>query len=277
MRWCEADAEGAEGIVVAIGPRRSELARTSASGQREPVVANLDLLVAVLAPVPAPDFALCDRYLAAAEWAGLSAAVTLNKTDLKDAEDAVLQAELEAYRKLGYPVAQTSKRSAGGAAGLEALLAGHVGVLVGQSGVGKSSLINLMAPGSNAAVQEVSRGTEEGRHTTTASTLFHLPGGGELIDSPGVRDFAPPLPAPREVAWGFREVAREAPGCRFPDCRHDGEPGCAVHAALQGGRITPRRMASYRQLLRLADEFDKRQSGSGRSRGPAGAGRKPRK
>ncbi len=277
VRWRAADAEGAEGLILEVEPRRSELARISTTGLREPVVANLDLLVAVLAPVPAPDFALCDRYLAAAEWAGLAAAVALNKTDLPGADDAGLRAELANYGALGYAVVRSSKRAAGGAVELEALLAGHVGILVGQSGVGKSSLINLMAPGSDIAVQEVSRGTEEGRHTTTASTLFHLPGGGQLIDSPGVRDFAPPLPAPREVAWGFREIAREAAGCRFPDCRHDGEPGCAVQAAVQGGRIASRRMASYRQLLRLADEFDRRQRTSGRSRDPAGAGRKPRK
>lgn len=278
VRWTLAQAEGAGGLILEVEPRRSELARISTSGVREPIVANLDLLVAVLAPLPAPDFALCDRYLAAAEWAGLAAAVTLNKTDLPDAGSPGLRDELANYRALGYPVARTSKRTDGGAAELEALLAGHVGILVGRSGVGKSSLINLMAPGSNIAVQEVSRGTEEGRHTTTASTLFHLPGGGELIDSPGVRDFAPPLPAPRDVASGFREVAREAAGCRFPDCRHDGEPGCAVHAAMGDGRISSRRMASYRQLLRLADELEKRQRTSGKDRRPSGAGRnKPRR
>lgn len=268
VRWSAAPAQGTDGMVVAVEPRRSELARISASGLREPIVANLDLLVAVLAPVPAPDFALCDRYLAAAQWAGLAAAVALNKTDLPEAADPALLAELATYRALGYPVLRSSKRAAGGATELESFLEGHVGILVGQSGVGKSSLINMMAPGSDAAVREVSRGTEEGRHTTTASTLFHLPGGGQLIDSPGVRDFAPPMPAPREVASGFVEVANAASGCRFLDCRHDGEPGCAVHAAVSAGGVSARRFASYRTLLRLADELDRRQRNAGKGRSP---------
>ena len=268
VRWTPADAEGAEGLVLEAGPRRSELARISGTGQREPIVANLDLLVAVLAPVPAPDYTLCDRYLAAAEWAGLSAAVALNKTDLPDAGEATLRSELENYHALGYAVVQSSKRTANGSAALQALLRDHVSILVGQSGVGKSSLINLLVPGSDAAVREVSKATEEGRHTTTASTLFHLPGGGELIDSPGVRDFAPPLPAPRNVASGFREIDREAAGCRFLDCRHAGEPGCAVQSAVEDGRIAARRLASYRQLRRLADEFEQRQLVAGRPRKP---------
>lgn len=277
VRWSMAEAEGAEGLILEVEPRRSELARISATGTREPIVANLDLLVAVLAPVPAPDYALCDRYLAAAEWAGLAAAVTLNKTDLPGADDPTLAAELANYRALGYPVARSSKRTAGGAAELEALFKGHVSILVGQSGVGKSSLINLLVPGGNAAVQEVSRATDAGRHTTTASTLFHLPGGGELIDSPGVRDFAPSLPAPRDVACGFREIMREAAGCRFQDCRHTGEPGCAVHAAVGERRISARRLASYRQLRRLAEELEQRQRRSGKARAPEGSARKPRK
>jgi ribosome biogenesis GTPase len=277
VRWSMAEAEGAEGLILEVEPRRSELARISATGSREPIVANLDLLVAVLAPVPAPDYALCDRYLAAAEWAGLAAAVTLNKTDLPGADDPTLGAELANYRALGYPVARSSKRAAGGAAELEALFKGHISILVGQSGVGKSSLINLLVPGGNAAVQEVSRATDAGRHTTTASTLFHLPGGGELIDSPGVRDFAPPLPAPRDVACGFREIMREAADCRFQDCRHTGEPGCAVHAAVADGRISARRLASYRQLRRLADELEQRQRSSGKARAPEGSARTPRK
>lgn len=277
VRWSMAEAEGAEGLILGVEPRRSELARISATGTREPIVANLDLLVAVIAPVPAPDYALCDRYLAAAEWAGLAAAITLNKTDLPGAGDPSLGAELANYRALGYAVARSSKRAADGAAELEALLEGHVSILVGQSGVGKSSLINLLVPGGDAAVQEVSRATGAGRHTTTASTLFHLPGGGELIDSPGVRDFAPPLPAPRDVACGFREIMREAAGCRFQDCRHTGEPGCAVHSAVGEGRVSARRLASYRQLRRLADELEQRQRSSGQARDPEGSARKPRR
>jgi ribosome biogenesis GTPase len=124
---------------------------------------------------------------------------------------------------------------------------------VGQSGVGKSSLTNALVPGVEAAVADVSRASETGRHTTSTSSLFALPSGGELIDSPGVRDFAPPLPAPRDVAGGFREIAAAAAGCRFRDCLHRAEPGCAISAQAAAGTIAPRRLESYRGLLALAE------------------------
>jgi len=269
VRWVEEDVEGADGLVVEVLPRRSELSRINLSGEGERVVANLDLLVAVLAPAPAPDFSLCDRYLAAAEWAGLDAAVVLNKDDLPAADEPALQRELETYRRLGYPVTRATKRREGGAEGLRQILQGRTSVLVGQSGVGKSSLINLLVPGVEAAVQEISRASEEGRHTTTAAAMYHLPGGGELMDSPGVRDFSPPLPAPRDVASGFRELAGLAVECRYPDCRHTGEPGCVVDARVAAGEVSARRLASYRQLLKLAAEVEDRLRTSGRLRGGA--------
>jgi ribosome biogenesis GTPase len=278
VRWVEEDTEGADGLVVEVLPRHSELSRIDLSGEPEHVVANLDQLVAVLAPAPAPDLSLCDRYLAAAEWAGLEAAVVLNKDDLPGAADPALQHDLEAYRRLGYPVVRTSKRREGGADALQQVLRGRTSVLVGQSGVGKSSLINLLVPGVEAAVQEISRATEEGRHTTTAAALYHLPGGGELMDSPGVRDFSPPLPAPRDVASGFRELAGLAVECRYPDCRHDGEPGCVAEERVASGEVSARRLASYRQLLKLAAEVEERRRTSGRLRGgPPRRGRRVRK
>jgi ribosome biogenesis GTPase len=269
VRWRKAEAEGADGFVVAVEPRRTVLSRLNAAGRSEPIVANLDRLVAVLAPVPAADLDLCDRYLAAAEWAGLAAAVVLNKRDLPEASAPALTRALDVYRRLGYAVATASKREPDGVDELARLLSRGTSVLVGQSGVGKSSLTNRLVPGIEAAVQELSRGTREGRHTTTAAVLYPLPGGGELIDSPGVRDFAPPLPAPRDVASGFREIAAAGAACHFPDCRHRGEPGCAVQPAAAAGRIDARRLASYRQLLGLAEEFAAR----ARTKGPPRPGR----
>ena len=131
-------------------------------------------------------------------------------------------------------------------------------MLVGQSGVGKSSLINLLVPGVEATVQEISRAAETGKHTTSVASLYQLPGGGDLIDSPGVRDFVPPLPAARAIATGFREIARLASQCRFKDCMHLREPGCAVAAATAAGEIPARRIASYRQLVNQAEARAKR-------------------
>ncbi len=250
VHWSPASTEGGGGIVVAVLPRRNLLARIDARGVPEPVAANLTQVVAVLAPVPAPDFGLCDRYLAAAEWNGLAACVVANKCDLPP-PGAGFQAALEDYARIGYAVVPASKRSAGGVDALRARLAGGTSVLVGQSGVGKSSLTNALVPGVEAAVAEVTRASETGRHTTTTSSLHGLPSGGELIDSPGVRDFAPPLPPPREVAGGFREIEALAGGCRFRDCLHRGEPGCAV---VEGPGVAPRRLDSYRRLLALAEE-----------------------
>lgn len=273
VQWTPASAEGAGGLVQSVAPRRSQLARTSLLGEAEVIVANLDQIVAVLAPLPAPDFGLCDRYLAAAEWAGLAAAVVMNKADLAAAADPALAAELRVYQGLGYPTVASSKRLPRGVDDLRTVLGDKVSVLVGQSGVGKSSLLNELVPGVEATVQEISQATEEGRHTTTASALYHLPGGGELIDSPGVRDFAPPLPAPRDVATGFREIAAASQGCRFPDCRHVGEPGCAVEPLAADGRIWKRRLSSYRQLYRLACDFEeRRRTGAG----PAASRRRKR-
>jgi ribosome biogenesis GTPase len=252
--WSPASTEGGAGVVRELLPRRNCLSRIDARGSPEPVAANLSQLVAVLAPVPEPDFGLCDRYLAAAEWNGLEACIVANKSDL-EARDGALDASLQEYARIGYAVVRASKKLAGGADALRERLSGTTSVLVGQSGVGKSSLTNALVPGVEAAVAEVSRASETGRHTTSTASLYVLPSGGELIDSPGVRDFAPPLPPARDVASGFREISLRAPACRFRDCLHRTEPGCAVTAARDAGEITARRLDSYRSLLALAEQL----------------------
>jgi ribosome biogenesis GTPase len=183
--------------------------------------------------------------------------VVANKCDLGGAAEA-LDGALADYVRIGYPVLRTSKRLAGGVDALRERLAGGVSVLVGQSGVGKSSLTNALVPGVAAVVDEITRATESGRHTTTTAALYTLPSGGELIDSPGVRDFSPPLPAPREVASGYREIAALAADCRFRDCMHRREPGCRVAAAAAEGAVSSRRLESYRRLLALAEEMASR-------------------
>ena len=253
VRWHRLPEGERQGRVYEVKPRRSVLERLSAGGDAEPVVANLTQLVAVAAPRPAPDWFMIDRYLAGAAWSGVAALLAFNKSELPT--DAAFDEEIAGFAALGYPIAACSTKGAPGVGALAARLAGAVSVLVGQSGTGKSSLLNALAPEARALTQEISAATEQGRHTTTTSVLHRLASGGDLIDSPGVRDYAPPLPAERAIGSGFREVSALAGGCRFQDCLHVTEPGCAVRGALAGGALRARRYDSYLRLLQLAREF----------------------
>ncbi len=253
---CRRDAHHAELHVLEVLPRRSVLYRSNARGAAEAVLANLTRLLVVLAPLPLPDLFLLDRYLAAAHSAGIPAALLVNKSEL--GVEPALQAELDAYGALGYLTVPCSAASGAGLAALRALLtAGELTALVGQSGVGKSSLVRTLLPAEQIGIGALLReGT--GRHTTTAARRYELPGGAGLIDSPGVRDYAPAIGALEGRALGFLEVERLAPGCRFADCRHMREPGCAVREAAQSGAMHARRYESYRRLRRLREELEAR-------------------
>jgi ribosome biogenesis GTPase len=250
---CRAEARSDEVHVIEVLPRRTALYRSNSRGAAEPVVANLSQLLVVLAPLPLPDFFVIDRYLAAATAGGIAATLVVNKSDL--GADAALAAELSVYRAAGYAALSASAAAPAGTAELSAVIApGAVAALVGQSGVGKSSLVRCLVPAAQIAVGDLVR-EEEGRHTTTAARLYDLPNGAGLIDSPGVRDFAPAVAALDERALGFTEVEHLAPGCRFADCRHLREPGCAVQAAVASGALSARRYESYRRLRRLYEDL----------------------
>ena len=250
---CSVDSRHDEVHVVEVLPRRTALYRANQRGGAEPVVANLTRLLVVLAPLPAPDLFVVDRYLAAATAAGLPATLVVNKSDL--GIDDALTAELAVYRAAGYGIITCSADTGLGLAELRAALTpGVVAALVGQSGVGKSSLVLRLVPQAQIAIGELVR-AEEGRHTTTAARLFDLPHAAALIDSPGVRDFAPAAAALDERTLGFVEVERLAPGCRFADCRHLREPGCAVRTAAESGALHARRYESYRRLRRLREDL----------------------
>jgi len=250
---CRPDPLHDELHVVELLPRRSALYRANARGRPEPVVANLTRLLVVLAPVPVPDLFVVDRYLAAAESAHVGATLVVNKQEL--GVDDALAAELAAYGAAGYGALRCSAHTGGGTAELLAALPeAAVAALVGQSGVGKSSLIARLLPEERLAIGELVR-AEEGRHTTTAARLFDLPGRRALIDSPGVRDFAPAVGSLDPRSLGFVEVERLSPECRFLDCRHMREPGCAVRAAAEAGTFHPRRYESYRRLCRLHEHL----------------------
>ena len=258
---CRHDTRHEQVHVIEILPREHALYRSTLRGAAEAVVANLTQLLVVLAPTPKPDLFVVDRYLAAAASAGLPATLLVNKADL--GVEPGLAAELEVYARIGYThvagIARPDKArgtavAAPGFEALAALTASQVSVLVGQSGVGKSSLVRRLVPDAEVAIGELMR-EEEGRHTTTASRMFTLPGGGWLIDSPGVRDFAPAVDHLEPRTLGFPEVAELAPGCRFQDCRHMREPHCAVRAAVESGAMHARRYESYRRLRRLQEDL----------------------
>ncbi len=249
---CRDDPHHGEVHVVEVLPRRTALYRSNARGGVEPVLANLTLLLVVIAPVPPPDPFVADRYLAAAESAGVAAMPVLNKAEL--GIDATLRAQLDVYAAAGYGCMTVSATTGEGVDALLSVCAGHVAALVGQSGVGKSSLVQRLAPDVEVEIGGLMR-AEEGRHTTTVSRLYELPGGGRLIDSPGVRDFAPAVAHLDPRTMGFPEVMRLAPGCRFLDCRHMREPGCAVRQAVDSGAMDARRYESYRRLRRLAEDL----------------------
>ncbi|MCL6690788.1 ribosome biogenesis GTPase [Pseudomonas citronellolis] len=245
------------GVIVAQLPRTSELCRPDMRGLLKPVAANVDRIVIVFAPRPEPHANLIDRYLIAAEHAGIQPLLLLNKADLIDEQNAEqIDALLGTYRDLGYPLLEVSAFNGLAMDALRAALNDHVSVFVGQSGVGKSSLVNALLPGVDTRVGDLSEITGKGTHTTTTARLFHFPAGGDLIDSPGIREFGLGHVTRDDVEAGFIEFRDLLGHCRFRDCKHDREPGCALLKALEEGRISPQRMASYRHILASLPETD---------------------
>jgi ribosome biogenesis GTPase len=251
----ECEFQGDELLVSGTKPRATFLRRSALRGRSEPLAANLTQLAVVVAPLPAPDLFMIDRYLCAAECAGLTGLIVTNKSDLPGS--AELSEALRAHVSLGYSsVAVTA--AGGDAAGVQPLrvaLRDAMTILVGQSGVGKSSLTRLLSSDPAEIVIGDLMREEEGRHTTTASRLYDCDGGGRIMDSPGVRDFAPAIDDLERTTLGFREVARLASQCRFQDCIHMHEPGCAVSTAVQAGSMDARRYESYRRLRRLYEQL----------------------
>lgn len=247
------------GIVTAVLPRKTLLERCDEQGKPRPMCADVDQLV-IVAAVHAPRSSrdrplshgrdLIDCYLAAAEILGIEAIIVVNKIDLLPGDFITLDATLEPYRAAGYAVFLTSALTGQGIAESRERLRIRRSVLVGESGVGKSSLIKTLLPDRDIRIGELAAVSGKGRHTTTTTVLFHLPEGGDIIDSPGVREFGLWNVAPRELASGFREFQNIIDCCRYRDCRHLAEPGCAVPAAVAKGVIHPERLDAYRRILR---------------------------
>ncbi len=256
----EFSAEGA--AICAVAERRTHLSRPDPGDPRREqiLVANIDAVL-IVASAREPDFApaLIDRFLVAAEARGLSAAIVLNKIDLDPERRA--RPTLETYRELGYPMVETSVRTAEGLDQVRALLAQRTTTMVGHSGVGKSSLANSLDESLRLRTGEVHGASGRGTHTTTTVSLLRLPWGGYLVDTPGIREFGLWGLAPGDLGPCFPEIARHQPGCRFNDCLHESEPGCAVKEALSRGEIAGWRFDSYRKLLAALREERSAQDG----------------
>ncbi len=238
------------GMIVAVLPRRNKLTRRAAGAKplEQVIAANVDQVVAVMSAArPAPKWELLDRYLAAAEAVGMPAVACITKIDLAGAHE--FEAELDNYRGIGYPVLLNSATTGAGIDEVRAALRGRVSVLVGKSGVGKTTLLNALEPGLGLRVNAVSDATDKGRHTTTHLEMFMLEMGGSIVDTPGMREFGLWDVSADELAGAFPEMRPFLGRCRFgASCAHDGEPGCAIRGAVAAGHITERRYRSYLRM-----------------------------
>ena len=249
--WVRIRAVGDEGTIQSIEPRHQSLSRDS-RGRRHVIVANVDQMI-IVGSAAQPDLkpGLIDRLIVAAESAGIRPLICLNKVDL--VEPSALVPLAGVFARMGYPVVLCSTVTGMGVARLQAELRGRVTAVVGQSGVGKSSLLNALDPGLDLRVAEVSRDNEKGRHTTTTARLLPHRLNGWFVDTPGVRQFQPWQLVPAEVPSTFRDLRPIANLCRFPNCTHDHETSCAVKDAVADGLLDVRRWESCRQLA-VGDE-----------------------
>jgi len=239
-----------QGRIEEILPRRSLLQRPSRNKKTRPVAANIDRIYVVFAIEPHCDFLLIDQYLAICESKNIDAVLVLNKIDLSNIEK--LEAELQQYQTLGYDIHKVSAHKNRGINQLKSALNHQISMFAGQSGVGKSSLTNAIIPDKQLKTNTVSETTKHGRHTTTAATLYHLPDGGDLIDSPGVAIFGLADMTEQQLAWGYREFQPLIEDCLFNNCRHIKDKDCAIRSAAETGKIS---MQRYQRFLKLLEKM----------------------
>lgn len=248
------ERSGDEGIVRERLPRETALRRAPRLPGRPPLIVatHVNQVVVVLSiHQPAFSAGLADRALVLASQCGLEAALCMNKWDLAEPDDDRV---LEPYRRAGIAVLHTSALTGDGIEAMAATLRGRDSVVVGHSGVGKSSLLARLVPGMEVRVQEVNQVTGRGRHTTTTATLVHLPDGGTLVDTPGIRAFGLPGMKPQELGHHYPEFRPHLAGCEFENCLHDTEPDCAVKRALERDEIHPDRHEVYLRILASLQE-----------------------
>lgn len=238
-----------QGVIINLLPRASLFCRHNQQGRERPLAANIHFLILVLAPVPKPQPYLLDQYLISTELLGLDAIICLNKTDtLDEADMATFDTTFGHYERLGYPILKVSAHRGTGLDRLKTLMQDRTSILLGQSGVGKSSLAQALLERPDIKAGDLSSLAGKGRHTTTATRLYRLPEGGALIDSPGVRSFRPGGTSMTELEQGFREFRSLLGQCRFSNCRHQDEPHCALLEAMNQGLIHPQRLEHFRHM-----------------------------
>jgi len=257
------DADGQEKsgesqyVVVAVKQRKNLLVKTGFAGAVKPVAANIGQLVIVTALKPKPNPYLIDRYLIAAENLPADALIIINKVDLLNDETKKIVDDLtRLYRGIGYRVISASIKQNIGLDEIGEALSNTTSILVGLSGVGKSSIVKAILPKEEIKIGETSEATGEGKHTTTVSALYHLKDNGIIIDSPGVRDFTPINNSIDEITYGFKDVRQFSGGCKFSNCSHTNEPGCAMKQAVADGKLNEQRFNNY---LRLIQEFNEKE------------------
>lgn len=241
------------GVIVAVNERQNLFARPDAAGNLKPVAANIDIVLIVFAVMPEPFMNLIDRYLVAVDNLGLEPLLVFNKIDLLNEQNSdEFNSILSIYDELGYPVQRVSALTGRGIAELEEALSAKTTVFVGQSGVGKSSLVNRLGLAELTDVGDLSQKKYKGTHKTTTARLFHLRNC-DVIDSPGIREFHLGHITQTELLSGFRELNELAGNCKYRDCSHQTEPGCAIQEALIAGKIFPQRLENYFKILQMME------------------------
>lgn len=254
---------GISGIVEAVHPRESVLTRPDFYDGVKPIAANINQIVIVSAILPELSINIIDRYLVACETLEVEPLIVLNKIDLLDeASRQFVDEVMDIYRALRYRVLMVSSKTGDGMKALETELTNRISIFAGQSGVGKSSLLNalLYPEEGKILVNDVSDNSGLGQHTTTAARMYHFPHGGDVIDSPGVREFGLWHLDPEQVTQGFIEFRDYLGSCKFRDCKHDTDPGCAIRAALERGEIAAERFENYHRILESLSQVKTRKS-----------------
>lgn len=247
------NSEDHANVITEILPRKNVFVRADARQRKQVIAANLDQVLVVVAPRPEPSRDLIERYLVAIHSLGIQAVIVLNKSELLSESDSLEGSpfsHMDDYRRLGYQVLETSCKTSPGITALESVLRDRTSILVGQSGVGKSSLANALIPDLDLQTGALSRVTGKGTHTTTTTIMYELPGGGSLLDSPGVWEYGLWQIDQAELAQGYIEFRPFLGHCKFNDCHHNSEPGCAVREAVDQGNLESWRYQSYLRLLR---------------------------